>query len=287
MAERLEDMLRPGERVLYGAPGSWRPRHWDGLLVFLCVCVACAVGGFILSGVLDFNPAIALGMAVGLAIFLIGFVGFELWDLSSQEAALTDQRLFHNPDRAKPKIVERALDEIQAVEISDYRLAVTTADGQSLVLGHTCDVRELGAALCETLGAPPPPTPRRKARLAQGLFTGVAAGTGLAAAFVLFVSITGASGERFGFWSVALYFLSAAPVGIAAALLGTLLVLVPLRPFLTRLEMQGLVQPARVTFLGPSAPEKRALLPRFYLGFIDWLYVGSTHPEPEGHGNGG
>ncbi len=287
MTARLEDMLRPGERVLYGAPGSWRPRHWDGLLSFLCVCVACAIGGFVMSGVLDFDLGIALGMAIGLAIFLIGFVGFQLWGLSSHEAALTDQRLFYNPDRAKPKLVELALAEIQGVEIADYTLAVTTTDGQSLVLGHARDTRELGAALCETRGVPPPPTPRRKARLAQGLFTGVAAGTGLAAALVLYVAITGASGERFGFWFVALYFLSAVPVGIAAALLGTLLVLVPLRPFLTRLEMQGLVQPARVTFLGPSAPEKRALLPRLYLGFIDWLYVGSTHPEPEGHGNGG
>ena len=37
MAARLEDMLRPGERVLYGAPSAWRLRHWDGLLTFLCV----------------------------------------------------------------------------------------------------------------------------------------------------------------------------------------------------------------------------------------------------------
>ena len=133
----------------------------------------------------------------------------------------------------------------------------------------------------------PPPTPRRKARLAQGLFAGVAAGTGLAAALVLYVAITGASGERFGFWSVALYFLSAAPVGIAAALLGTLLVLVPLRPFLTQPEMQGLVGPARMTFLPPSAPSKRGLLPRLYLGFVDLLYGGPKHPEPEGHCHGG
>ena len=286
MAARLEDMLRPGERVLYGAPSAWRPRHWDGLLTFLCVCVACAVGGFIISGVLEFDPAIAVGMAGGLAIFLIGFAGVQLWGLSSHEAALTDQRLFHNSGHGKPKFVELALAETQQVEISDYTLAITTTDGQSIVLGHTRDARELGAALCETLGVPPPPTPGRKARLAQGLFTGVAAGTGLAAALVLYVSITGASGERFGFWFVALYFLSAAPVGLAAALLGTLLVLVPLRPFLTQAEMQGLVQPARVTFLDPSAPDKRGLLPRLYLGFVDWLYGGPTRPELEGHGNG-
>lgn len=287
MAERLEDMLRPGERVLFGAPRSWRPLHWDGLVVFLCVSIVCAVGGFAVSGVLDFDPVIALGMAAGLAVFLIGYLGFELRGLSAQEAALTDQRLFHNPDHAKPRVAVLELAEIQAVEIAGYRLAVTTADGRRLDLGHTCEARELGAALCQILGAPPPPTPGRGARLAQGLFTGVAAGTGLAAALVLFVAITGTAGERFGFWWLALYFLSAAPVGIAAALLGSLLILVPLRLFLTQIEMQGLVGPARVIFRHPGAPEKTDHLRRLYLGFVDLLYAGSAHPEPEGHGNGG
>ena len=28
------------------------------------------------------------------------------------------------------------------------------------------------------------------------------------------------------------------------------------------------------------------LLPRLYLGFVDWLYGGPTRPELEGHGHG-
>jgi hypothetical protein len=233
MAVRIEDMLRPGERVVWREPRSWLPRHWRWRLIDLGVVVALFAGLW-LWGLqwedLDLSISVVAAVLVGRCFHDLVWRGIK--------PAVTDQRAFViDPTGERLGSTSVELAEARAVEVGDQRVWVTKADGRAAILGPTAYAAEFGRALAAEAGLPPPREQPSKEKIAT-LTVCTLALTAFFGCFALAIGWAAKAGLLSDFPLCLLAILPAVPLSFFAVFLGELAGVIALRPFFGKAEAE-------------------------------------------------
>ncbi len=155
MADRLDERLQPGERVLY----QTQPNHASVWLVLVMFAVlAVGWGLFVWATDVTFDKVFWLFLVLFLIMLKLAF--HYAW-LSSGAALVTERRLLYDRGPVATlwsrqrvhDIPHREIAEIGGGGISDaFSLHLT--DGRVLPLGNIAKQRRLAEALAEASGAP-------------------------------------------------------------------------------------------------------------------------------------
>ena len=108
---RLEDMLEPGETVIYRAPRRWTPDDWklDWSIFGISIALVAAMG------LLGLDPASLAALAAAQAAPMLYVLGCYVRDWS-REAMVTNRRLLHRTGWGSPRVTEVRADEVRAVQ---------------------------------------------------------------------------------------------------------------------------------------------------------------------------
>ena len=149
MVDIVEQMLRPGERVIYRAPHPRVPRNWRWILVDLG-SIAVLIAALRLYGYdwADFSFSTALSSLT----VVFGMRG--LFHLAGRkiDVAVTDQRaLAVDQSGEQLAFTSVELEQARRVEVADRAVWVTKANGRLAILGNTAYAPEVGRALARAV----------------------------------------------------------------------------------------------------------------------------------------
>ena len=139
MADRLDNLLEPGERVLHRAQGAWIPSVVFGiwsllhLLISVGVSLVCTGAYLVISAIGSSAPEVREMLAYeelqalfheglrGLALLTVPAAIFSgltwhLYRTFRAEALVTDRRLLYRLAKRQAEIAEMPLDEIVAIQ---------------------------------------------------------------------------------------------------------------------------------------------------------------------------
>lgn len=297
MANRLETLLKPGEKVLCRARSSGHhPIFW--LLAITALLGAYTCGLVFLSTWI--RPDTELG---DIAIFVLppAALGFTLLAFHiRRDALVTNRRLLSRwglLGRSIWQVPHSEVRRVHGLEAGSLRpVCVERTDGQLVYLGDLPQARRFGRAVAEAAGLPPPAPAAPLAERAAGVLRVASAGGAFLGALgaLAGLGLLGVSADP-GFVKIlafALAFTMVVPVPLGLLLgwlIGSLLGLVYLRPLLTYHEVMAAIHtdldvpetPYRIRVFPWTRPIQERLARLFY------GRATGAEEEPRGQRHGG
>lgn len=234
---RLEDLLEPGEKVVYRAPRRWKPNDWllDGSILGIGIGLVAA------TGLIGLDPASLATLGAAMAAPVLYTMGCYVRDWS-REAVVTDLRLLHRTGWWSPRVTEVPLAEVRAIQAFRDRMRITRTDGLRLDLDHPHHCWELGSALAQVASLAPPRVATWRDWSADLVWLLSGYTLGLVAAVIplkMLYPELAAVAESIGWLGAGTVFLAAGWLAHTLGMLcGFQLSLVLLRPFLSYTEMR-------------------------------------------------
>lgn len=155
MARPLDELLQPGEQVLWREPKPRLFEAWPRILG----------GGFLFTGLLiaivdRFDPEVwvkVFGVVVAFSVVLELIVWFLPWLNFRVETLLTTSRLLQRHSHASDDLVDVLLAEVTEITLSStHSLTLTTRDGGTNFVFSHYQSQALAAELTRATGLPPP-----------------------------------------------------------------------------------------------------------------------------------
>ena len=174
MADKLDDMIAPDERVIYRVHRPWRELLWY-LLLYAAMCIPmwliwfwfpeASNGGEIYS--LYLVDGVFLLLLIVLFLWIVASMALIAFFLSSRTTVVTDRRVLYSTGIFKPKVMEIPLADIEGVaplrmmpSSGGVKIRLPTGKFVSPYFGWGS--ARLCAAIKARLGLPQPPEPTRK-----------------------------------------------------------------------------------------------------------------------------
>lgn len=184
MADTLDQLLEPGERVVREWRGGWLPDLWPNLVVIFLPLLALPVVWVLWQAPWQFLPIYAASLIPILAYEVI----FGAVKARAAHSLLTDRRLLYRVGWRRPEITVLALAEVK--EISWFAgpahgtLKIVDSMGEALLIPLRRNNADLPAALAEAAKLPVPSLigPARMAAASLIVSGGYLAGLGLSIA---------------------------------------------------------------------------------------------------------
>lgn len=281
MTVRLEDMLRPGERVVWRVPRRRQRQVWRSELAVALFWI----GAIAWAGIYRLEWSVPVTLATAFVLFVLR--ALALWSADERrDAAVTNQRAFTMDITGNMLAFGSVeLSDVRTVEVRCRKVRVSKAGGTTVELEHPTRAADLGRALAESVGLPEPCLRGCRVETAGNALE-IALSMGLVFTVIL-PSIAGfeLSAYPWPLWLPYMTLYVTAAISLwwfGGGLIGILL----LRPFLTREELRQIVLRTKYLMSHPEAPEDNGPLPRLYLRFVNWLYGGPDNgaaAEGENH----
>lgn len=248
MAVRIDEMLQPGETVVYRA-GRGAP---DFLKYSLAAAVFMVVLNIIFFVILRPEPMESGFYYLSPILVVVLSLFFGLLSLAPGEVILTDRRLLRRRGLLRARITELMLGEVKRVHGlkagSPRPVQVESAGGELLLLDGYPHPRQLGQAVAEAAGLPLPtgtaPIAERAAKvlILAGMY-GVILGFFLVM-MTLIVFVSFHRSDPMGIVGLALLFTMVVPGALGVIIgwiLGSLLAILYLRPTVAAEELRAAI----------------------------------------------
>ncbi len=145
MAAKLNDMLEPGERILYRDPRRWVPGSWHADLATLAMVICCSIA-------FDLGP---FGPIFFLVLYSLSWLG-QVIDALTCWAAVTDRRILQKSGWRAARIDDIPLaDVVQVTFLPSSHpgtLGIQTRDGGETDLEHLNDPQSFATAAAGAVG---------------------------------------------------------------------------------------------------------------------------------------
>lgn len=270
MAGKLDQFLQPAERVLYREPDG--PSGWSG--AFGQAFVMSALGPIMGS-----SGGVLRNFLAMLLLLVAGWTMARSHNAGMVEAAVTGRRVLRIKGEGRAlEFTEIMVEEVALIEVLGSAVRVKKRNGGVVVLDRLAGAPDLGLALAQAAGLPPPWVPGRKELLAEEVvvLSGFVVGA-LAFALTLGAPEDGSSASSPFLSRIAAFALGFAAGGIGW-FVGTLLGLALLRPHLTRAEMRAWMRQSALFAPKPQPSARTGRFARFCLWFVDQLYDPAADP---------
>ena len=129
MGRYIDDILQPGEKVLYSTNAHWI-FYWPAIVAWIVVLILL-VGGAAVPPLVPLSWAAAAVIAVAAVYFTIRGWFHRL----TTETDVTDRRVVHKTGLIKRRTFEMALDKIESVDVDQTILGRLLNYGDVTILG--------------------------------------------------------------------------------------------------------------------------------------------------------
>lgn len=272
MADSLEQLLQPDERILCHAKKSWLCFGTEAYIAANLFSVA-VLSSF---GLVTFDQA---GL-VALASVIASSLGFSLWDYppnAPSEAMVTDRRMIQQCGLFRPRLVEVKVSTVKQVVAYDDGFRVSNWQGDVVEIRHPNTAMEVGTALAHAADVPPPrPIPRLESSLdvfwlACVVFAAISIG-----ALVLKWLFLSYGAAIFSFslvLGVGAFIFGGLLANIAGIFFGGLLCLALSRPFLSYQKLECWIENSPIFWPSLDSKEDVDELQSLHLWLAGWLYL--------------
>src|SRR6516162_420771 len=113
MGRYIDDILQPGEKVLYSTNAHWI-FYWKAIATWIVVAILLVVSGLVLVPALTLVLWAAATVLAAVALYLTATAWFHRW---TTETDVTDRRVVHKTGFIKRSTFEIALDKIESVDV--------------------------------------------------------------------------------------------------------------------------------------------------------------------------
>lgn len=129
MARYIDEILQPGEKVLYSTNAHW--------IFYLPAIVAWAVALVLVAASVSFPPIAVLGLpaAAVIAVVALYFTVKGWFHRLTTETDVTDRRVVHKTGFIKRRTFEIALDKIESVDVEQTILGRLFNYGDVTIMG--------------------------------------------------------------------------------------------------------------------------------------------------------
>lgn len=176
MASALDQLIRPGERVIYRTPRPWPPRYqrWHGLTFLAVVLGYVAINEWT---AFDWGSFLTTPRMISVLIVASLFSVASFAQAWKTEAAVTDQRVLQ-VDRTEEQLKVHSIEltDVGAIEVDCAEVEVTKHGDKTVVLDCSGHAEDIGLVLARAAGLPPARLPGGPARFA--FFAVIVAGMG-------------------------------------------------------------------------------------------------------------
>ena len=129
MGRYIDEILQPGEKVLYSTNAHWI-FYWPAIAAWIVVLILLAVGAAV-PPLVPLNWAVAAVIAVAAVYFTIRGWFHRL----TTETDVTDRRVVHKTGFIQRRTFEMALDKIESVDVNQTILGRLLNYGDVTILG--------------------------------------------------------------------------------------------------------------------------------------------------------
>ena len=129
MARYIDEILQPGEKVLYSTNAHW--------IFYLPAIVAWAVALVLVAASVSFPPIAVLGLPAAAVIVVVAlYFSVKGWfHRLTTETDVTDRRVVHKTGFIKRRTFEIALDKIESVDVEQTILGRIFNYGDVTIMG--------------------------------------------------------------------------------------------------------------------------------------------------------
>jgi uncharacterized membrane protein YdbT with pleckstrin-like domain len=131
MGRYIDDILQPGEKVLYSTNAHWI-FYLPGIAAWLVVAILLVVSGMVLVPALTLFCWAAAAIVAVVALYLTVKAWFHRW---TTETDVTDRRVVHKTGFIKRSTFEIALDKIESVDVDQSIFGRLFNYGDVTILG--------------------------------------------------------------------------------------------------------------------------------------------------------
>src|SRR5712671_3377565 len=131
MGRYIDDILQPGEKVLYSTNAHW-VFYWPAIAAWI---LAAAL--FVLSGMIAAGPAVLVcwSLAAIVGIFALYKTATSWFDRWTTETDVTNLRIVHKTGFIKRRTFEMSLDKVESVDVNQSILGRLLNYGNVTVRG--------------------------------------------------------------------------------------------------------------------------------------------------------
>jgi uncharacterized membrane protein YdbT with pleckstrin-like domain len=131
MGRYIDEILQPGEKVLYSTNAHWS-FYLPAIGTWIAAALLLVVSGMVLVPALTLLCWAAAGAVAVVALYLTAKAWFHRW---TTETDVTDRRVVHKTGFIKRRTFEMALDKIESVDVSQSILGRLLNYGDVTILG--------------------------------------------------------------------------------------------------------------------------------------------------------
>jgi uncharacterized membrane protein YdbT with pleckstrin-like domain len=131
MGRFIDEILQPGEKVLYSTNAHWT-FYLPAIAIWILVAILLAVSGLVSVPALALLCWAVAGVLGVVAIYLTAKAWFHRW---TTETDVTDRRVVHKTGFIKRRTFEMALDKIESVDVDQSILGRILNYGNVTIMG--------------------------------------------------------------------------------------------------------------------------------------------------------
>jgi len=131
MGRYIDEILQPGEKVLYSTNAHWS-FYLPAIGTWIVAALLLVVSGMVLVPALTLLCWAAAAIVAVVALYLTAKAWFHRW---TTETDVTDRRVVHKSGFIKRRTFEMALDKIESVDVNQSILGRLLNYGDVTILG--------------------------------------------------------------------------------------------------------------------------------------------------------